>query len=184
MKVAPGLPLNTVDQFYSGNKIILLFHFKGSHRLCFTKLIDFRGVLSRLCMDRTTKTDHYWKSKDGSLLLEALKGEWERKKAGGQVYGSSGEKLKGIINRASLALPSLTLQIGLYLSSSWVWNDKAVCVKWEARWGERGRRAFTSQLSHQATNTLTMPQAKALCLIESSMTCVKTANKEQIITAN
>lgn len=38
--------------------------------------------MSRFCVGKTTKTNHYWWSRDGSLLLKAFKGEWERKKKG------------------------------------------------------------------------------------------------------
>lgn len=54
-------------------------------------------------MGKTTKSNHYWRSRVGSLLLKAFKGEWERKKRGeegGQVRGSSCKKPEGIINRA------------------------------------------------------------------------------------
>lgn len=57
-------------------------------------------------MGKTTKLDHYWRSRDGGLLLKAYKGKWERKKrkeGGGQVHGSSCKKPEGIINRASFS---------------------------------------------------------------------------------
>lgn len=93
------------------------------------------SCVSRLCVGKATKTNHYWRNRDGSLLLRAFKGEWERKKkkkkeggreGGGQVHVSSCKKPEGIINRASVSPATLSLEIGPDLSSSWVWNDKVV----------------------------------------------------------
>lgn len=121
------VPGSCIYRYYYGQAFILLSILKGSQRLCFTKLIDVRVFCPGYVWAKLQRLIITGGAEMGAFCSEHSKasGREKREEGGGQVHGSSCKKLEGIINTASFSPASLSLQIGLDLSSSWVRNDKA-----------------------------------------------------------
>lgn len=77
-KAVPELPDNIIDQFYHGQEISLLSFLKV-HR-GYAALMSEGFSLFLYVWAELQRPNHYCSSRDWSLLSEAFKGEWERKK--------------------------------------------------------------------------------------------------------